>query len=128
MSHHSIAFRRAWALRQVGAEPRQVELPGLLEPGDAILELVRAFHRPRIELDAELLQLRLARVPGLLAVRLNGQGLGLPDAREPIEIPLEPLDLPWRNVLELEVAPSLLPRPGWGEIALRIRTRPDRLA
>lgn len=124
MPEHPIALRRAWELQRPDTPPERIDLPGTLPPTIAPLRLVRSFNRPRFDPEAETLALRLADVPGLAAVRLNGTPLT--PATDSLSI--DPARLARRNLLELVVAPADHPRPAWGAVALVLAPRADRLA
>jgi hypothetical protein len=127
MPEHLIYLRRAWEGHfgpGAAGAVRRVDLPTAW-PADlpGPVRLSRAFNRPPLDPGRETLALRLGAVPGLLSVRLNGRPLatsGPAGSELPLSDPLPP-----RNVLLLELDPSAAATagPGWGEVALVIRSK-----
>ncbi len=133
MPDHRIRLRAGWeclyrAPDGDGAEvARRVDLP-LPWPTDlpARFRLARTFGRPPVDLATETVVLELKDAPGLVAARLNGRPVELPqDGPADLDIPLDDPLLP-RNGLILEVdlggvaEGSAFP---WGAVSLVIRPR-----
>ena len=131
MPDHRIRLRGAWERLETSSDPPpppcRVDLPVIWSPRDATrpFRLIRRFGHPTIDPARQRLVLELADVPGLRAVRLNGQPLDLTlkASVEPVRIEL-PAPLPARNLLEVEVVllgsgPAAFDQP-WGSIALVI--------
>jgi len=113
MPAHTIHLRRAWQVVGGG----RVDLPILWPPGPSRrVTLTRRFHRPEIDPAREALHLEMQSVPGLAAVRLNGQDLGLGRGGGVWRAPIE---MTAASLLELEVE---IPQSGgpWGHIAILI--------
>lgn len=129
MPEHRIRFRGAWDwhVREGEVEfARRVTLPADW-PVDVAspFRLVRRFGRPPFDPAVETVRLELIAVPGLVAARLNGRGLGGPPEGAVVwSVPLDEPLLP-RNVLVLEVdLGAFRDWPGgWGAIALVIAPR-----
>jgi hypothetical protein len=125
---HRIRLRGGWECRTIEATPGDLErltLPTHWPSGRRRL-LTRRFGRPRLGPGSRVLLL-MEQVPGIRSLLLNGQpaARASPEASR-YEIPLGAL--PERNHLVLEIEPprstdpASLAAPGWGEIALLIRT------
>ena len=123
MPEHRIRLRVAWdrvEIDEVDAPPRRVDLPTTWTLDDLArpFRMIRKFGRPLLDPGGQGVHIELVDVPGLLAVRLNGYGLG---AEARIEVGGMLQD---RNSMELDVDlsgvsvidPDLL----WGSIALVI--------
>jgi hypothetical protein len=134
MSEHMIRFRGGWEwhdLEEGAAAPRRVTLP-LTWPPDrrSLVRLVRSFHAPRLELGRETLALQMEAVEGLKSVWLNGREIARPiPGTSKLNLLLD-VPLPARNLLVLEVEPSLPSELHqadslWGTIALVIRSHAD---
>jgi hypothetical protein len=126
MPEHLIRLRAAWEGEfpnpQDGTRQR-IDLPTLWRPAPSgPFRIRRRFQAPRLGADEEV-RLRLLYVPGLAAVRLNGQALDFDR-----EVALEGLR-PGPNELVLDVDPREWAAEvaaggiSWGEVVLVIRTR-----
>lgn len=127
-TEHTIRLRGGWEWDEPAlGEPRRVVLPCRLpEQGVAGASLVRPFNRPPVDPAVESVWLQLRRVPGLEAVRLNGQEIARPEpGQDEVLVPLTRL-APSRNVLTLQIA-TIHPEAGeseWGDVALIIKPIP----
>lgn len=122
MPEHLIRLRGAW--QREGEDAGRIDLPTTWGPSpQGLVLLTRRFGRPRIDPTGEALALRLAEVPGLRSIRLNGRVLRT-SGPIPGDLDLE-FDgpLPSKNLLELEVEPSAAGEAPWGSIALVIRPK-----
>lgn len=124
MPEHAIRLRKAWTA-MTGDGATRIDLPadGSTLPIPSTLR--RRFRRPPIDPEAEAVVLRLEAVPGLGAVRLNGQELAQGQGREAFEVELGPA-LAADNELTLEVVSESILRSketAWGAVALVIRSR-----
>lgn len=128
MPEHWIRLRGGWEWQTGAADvdaaiKRPVTLPIEWPLGQADpVRLLRRFGCPPIDPLRESLTLRLEKVPGLLAVQLNGRTLEGP-LGETLTYRLAPEligPLLAKNLLILEVDPARATRPGetWGQIAL----------
>jgi hypothetical protein len=128
MAEHLIRLRAAWE-GDFPAERdrfrRRIDLPAVWDPAPrAPFRLRRRFQAPRAG-EGEEVVLRLARVPGLAAVWLNGREVG-PGAERVLAGFLKA----GGNELVLDVDPRDWPpevaagAETWGEVALAIRPRP----
>lgn len=132
MSEHWIRLRKGWELidlDSLDARPERITLPLRAGWGSAHrLRLVRRFGCPPLDPLVESLWLRLESVAGLTSLQLNGCDLPLgQDVQGRIEIRLTDLRPRYELALELSTAAApLRDRTGWGEIALLIRSEPDR--
>jgi hypothetical protein len=128
MPQHRIQLRAAWTGLPAGgpgAEPVRIDLPTcLLAALGSEVRLERAFGAPPIDPGRETVRLVLHAVPGLKAVRLNGERLDAGRA-DPATIVVS-LDgrLRRRNRLVLEVDARRAGDRPWGEVALLIDDRP----
>ncbi len=132
MAEHRIRLRGAWEWSSIdGATqvPRRIKLPTLwtLDPGSPF-RLTRHLGRPAIDPSHERIYLELLQVPGLLAIRWNGQEFGrLFEDSERWEVPISDFLLA-RNSLELDVDfRSIEPQrwlQDWGDVALVISRLP----
>jgi hypothetical protein len=124
MPEHWIRLRGAWGWRDLASDAeieQRVTLPiewpsGQVSP----VRLVRRFNGPPIAPGRESVSLRLEKVPGLLAIRLNHCTYDGP-LDETLTIDLESFGpLAAKNVLILDVDPTRAARAGeaWGQIAL----------
>ncbi|MFO0956086.1 MAG: hypothetical protein U0800_01320 [Isosphaeraceae bacterium] len=125
---HAIRLGPAWTLtgRTAGAIPRRIGLPATWDLAEDPVRLERAFGRPTRGVEGMAVALRLGRVSGLRAVRLNGSPLGFEadGAGGCPDVPIPDGLLLARNRLELDVdRRGLVGDEGgpWGEIALVFR-------
>lgn len=127
---HTIRLGPAWTLfrLEVDAQPRSLNLPGRWDRSDDPVRLERWFGQPVRGVEGMAVALRLANVPGLRAVRLNGSLLGLGvGTRGDLPIPNDRLAA--RNRLELDVDRRGLGEADdgpWGEVALVFGSATDR--
>lgn len=124
MPDHLIRLRAAWDRIDTSApdSPIRVDLPTIWSADDGAtpIRLSRRFGLPRFDPSREAMALELVDVPGLVAIRLNGQPLRLESAPR---VPLGDLLLA-RNTLELDVDLTGVDRGvPWGTIALVIEGR-----
>ncbi len=127
MPEHQIRLRVAWdRLDDSDDPPRRVDLPTVwtvwtVSDPARPFRLLRKFGRPTFDPGAVAVALELLDVPGLVAVRLNGQSLEVKD-----RIAVDGI-LQARNLLELDVdlseAGRIEPGSAWGSIALVIADR-----
>ena len=124
MPEHWIRLRGGWEWQSVSADAtikRPVTLPIEWPDGQASpVRLLRRFGCPPIDPLHESLSIRLEKVPGLLAIHLNGRSLEGP-LDETLSLTLESIGpILAKNLLILEVDPARAIRPGetWGQIAL----------
>lgn len=127
MPQHRIQLRAAWSCQAVGGQGAalgRIDLPagGLASLGGEF-HLSRGFGSPPIDPDRETVRLVLEAVPGLKAVRLNGDVLEA--SHEGSAMVVVSLDgkLQRRNRLVLEVDAACAGNKPWGEIALVIDDR-----
>src|SRR4051794_27649978 len=134
MSEHWIRLRGGWRCLPSPDNPSAaypITLPTRWAPGQAgRLRLVRQFGLPAIDRRRERVALRIAEVPGVVAIRLNGRPIDLPggDGRDVLELGEDQLRP--RNELVLEVDPDRAAarqpgQPEWGHVALLVRPLED---
>jgi len=129
LNEHAIRLRGGWECRSTAlgeSVPRRIVLPTQwTSEHTGLATLTRRFGRPPFYFAGETLSLRLDQVPGIHALRFNGQSLApvSPD-RAQFEFPLA--GLRDRNQLDVEVdVRAAGAQSAWGLISLVIRTPVD---
>jgi hypothetical protein len=124
MPEHGIRLRGAWEWQAIARDAgftRRVTLPIEWPEGQVgPVRLIRRFNGPPIDPSRETVFLRLEKVPGLLAIRLNNGTYDGP-LDETLSLDLSCFGpLAAKNVLTLEVDPTRAARAGeaWGHVAL----------